>query len=543
MGAAPSAPAPPDRCWDWRPHWHGGCPRGAECKFKHPEVIGTPCKFFAKGACFLGDRCEFTHSRDVPGGASIEWQVQGEGTQWIPCWPAVAEKLEAKFNDSSSDGMVPVQRPKHRLQHPGGLSVLALALPGTYATYDLDVRNMLQINSETKKERELRRVVSRFQNVNELDTSVTTHYGPEAFLKKFKGTAAKYKDHMFRGSGALFKNPADPKPTPVNSWLRVSDPNFRDGWKADRTLISDAVSASDVVQGQLGDCWLISSMAIVAQYPHVLKKLFKVYHPSSGICCVQLYWREASGGGKWKDIWIDDTLPVDSSGRPCYCLTRNGQSWGSLLEKAYAKQKGSYQAMIGGHEANALSAMTGVRCEHWKPNASDTDWKVLAGWKGYFARHLLMCASSSHGKDIQDKYGLIGGHSYTIIGFYKGSKGVYYCGGASDSSDNPEVTREGQHQGMKETKLVRLRNPWGSTKYKGAWHDKSDEWESVAAKAVGLAKKLEVSKCPGAFWMSFDDFCAWTTDVTVCQKALKKCRYWVSGKGCKDGDQCLFWHD
>merc|ERR1712203_528487 len=98
----------------------------------------------------------------------------------------------------------------------------------------------------------------------------------------------------------------------------------------------------------------------------------------SGMCCIRLYWggrRKLDRAGFWNDIWIDDRLPVDSSGRPCYCKTRRGQLWGSLLEKAYSKQKGSYQAMIGGQMSSALCAMTGVECTEWKPKYTEDCWK------------------------------------------------------------------------------------------------------------------------------------------------------------------------
>ena len=52
-------------------------------------------------------------------------------------------------------------------------------------------------------------------------------------------------------------------------------------FKGTTTVFSDGVSAGDVKQGMLGDCYLLSAMSIIAHSrPELIKKIF---HPESRV--------------------------------------------------------------------------------------------------------------------------------------------------------------------------------------------------------------------------------------------------------------------
>ncbi|CAE8583307.1 unnamed protein product, partial [Polarella glacialis] len=82
-----------------------------------------------------------------------------------------------------------------------------------------------------------------------------------------------------------------------------------------------------------------------------------------------LVWREPEAGiygvrffkdGEWMYEILDDFLPVDASGQPICSIARsqgNCQDWVSLIEKAYAKVHGSYEAIALGSQAEALEAI------------------------------------------------------------------------------------------------------------------------------------------------------------------------------------------
>ena len=60
---------------------------------------------------------------------------------------------------------------------------------------------------------------------------------------------------------------------------------------------------------------------------------------------------------------VDDFLPVNHKNELIFCKNRNQKNefWCSLLEKAYAKLCGSYQALDSGSTADGLIDMSGKK--------------------------------------------------------------------------------------------------------------------------------------------------------------------------------------
>ena len=59
---------------------------------------------------------------------------------------------------------------------------------------------------------------------------------------------------------------------------------------------------------------------------------------------------------------------------------------------------------------------------------------------------------------------------------------------------------EFKHQGAR-VKLLKLRNPWGSSEWTGAWSDQSEKWDAKAKKQL----KMEVAD-DGIFFIAFEDY-------------------------------------
>ncbi|KAF3782226.1 Calpain-type cysteine protease [Nymphaea thermarum] len=64
--------------------------------------------------------------------------------------------------------------------------------------------------------------------------------------------------------------------------------------------------------------------------------------------------------GEWVPVVVDDWIPSESRGKPAVATSRKGNEfWVSILEKAYAKLHGSYEALEGGLVQDALVDLTG----------------------------------------------------------------------------------------------------------------------------------------------------------------------------------------
>uniref|UniRef100_A0A8C1I960 Calpain 5a n=1 Tax=Cyprinus carpio TaxID=7962 RepID=A0A8C1I960_CYPCA len=63
--------------------------------------------------------------------------------------------------------------------------------------------------------------------------------------------------------------------------------------------------------------------------------------------------------------------------------------------------------------------------------------------------------------------------------------------------------------------MIRMRNPWGQKEWIGAWSDSSEEWKRVSKSE---REKIGVTvEDDGEFWMEFEDFCKYFTDLILCR--------------------------
>ena len=69
------------------------------------------------------------------------------------------------------------------------------------------------------------------------------------------------------------------------------------------------------------------------------------------------FWR----GNAWRVVVVDDYIPCGDDGLPCFAnLSADScEFWPLIVEKAYAKLNGSYEAIISGKENQALQDLTG----------------------------------------------------------------------------------------------------------------------------------------------------------------------------------------
>lgn len=139
-----------------------------------------------------------------------------------------------------------------------------------------------------------------------------------------------------------------------------SDNDFKD--IKEIPLVTDGISAEDVTQGSIGNCYFLGSLASVAdspKYRDMLAKNIEKIH--NNLYEVTLYVKTLDENGKpterkAKKIRVDTDFPVDENGNIRYAQIK-GDMWAAIVEKAFAKEFGGYDDISDADTAVGVLAM------------------------------------------------------------------------------------------------------------------------------------------------------------------------------------------
>ena len=119
---------------------------------------------------------------------------------------------------------------------------------------------------------------------------------------------------------------------------------------------------------------------------------------------------------------VDDWIPCESPGKPAFATSKKqNELWVSILEKAYAKLHGSYEALEGGLVQDALVDLTGGAGEEIDMRSPQAQIDLASGrlWSQllYFKQEgFLLGAGSPSGSDVHiSSSGIVQGHAYSIL--------------------------------------------------------------------------------------------------------------------------------
>jgi hypothetical protein len=397
----------------------------------------------------------------------------------------------------------------------------------------------------------------------------------------------RFEDKNFTGASAI-----DIAEYNDAAWVRAVD--IEAGLKRTALLFEGKIQAADLVQGGVGDCWLISAIACMAvrvstgtpycfrtthipltssgvpqEHPSAIRNIFlDEERTARGKYSFRLYDAPTK---KWETVVIDDTLPVDKEKRLCFAKMQGSDNtnelWAVLLEKAVAKFAGSYGRLDGNHPEWAWQAFTGDEILHLTKNSEDLTnqtWRLEKmtvepskdgqrsmdfSWSeggqavassdlanillGYTQRGAVLGAWMDKGTGMEAvaDNGLVNTHAYSVLDVRRIGRS------ASD------ILHDTHTSGYT---ILRLRNPWGKSEWTGAFSDNDSIWQAHPdfAKEIGVDEKDD-----GAFWIDLGNFVANFSHVSICDRTVKndlrlntheECLFCGPAYGCIKGC-ALFW--
>ena len=247
-------------------------------------------------------------------------------------------------------------------------------------------------------------------------------------------------------------------------WKSVTD--ISEKWE----VFADKIEFNDVNQGSLGDCYFLSSITSLTEFPYLLKEKFRTQKFNEEGYYEVIFFID----GEWQIIFLDDYFPYDPAKKTfAFCKPQGNELWAILLEKAWAKLNGGYTNIIGGIVSEPICALTGFPTEflpHKNFEEEDIFIKIEEGDK-----EGTIMSSASKGKDEVEQRGLVRSHAYTLITAKKWEQRNIY--------------------------LIKLRNPWGEGEWKGNWSDESSSWTDEYKKYFNYEKKDD-----GIFWIDISDY-------------------------------------
>lgn len=128
--------------------------------------------------------------------------------------------------------------------------------------------------------------------------------------------------------------------------------------------------------------------------------------------------------------------------------------WAAILEKAWAKVKGSYGNADGGYMDTGLRSLTGAPsiwtsfCSHDEVDGVFNQIKA-----GEEADYIMGAGTDGDNDEEVNGCGIATGHAYSVMSAF-----TMTDGGGTDHD------------------MVMIRNPWGSAYYTGDWNKDDENW-------------------------------------------------------------------
>lgn len=265
------------------------------------------------------------------------------------------------------------------------------------------------------------------------------------------------------------------------------------------TYSNHPVKSAIINQGSLGDSYFINTLRALACFPRCIQRLIVCEEFAKlGIYTIKFF-----KAGKWRYVHIDDYIPCRVSGRVHFCRNADpNETFAMLIEKAYAKLHGCYEAIAYGLIEKAIIDCTSgsvrtLRSERILPeDICDIVWSSLT--TAMTTGSLAVCGRfvpDPYSEENNDRKGIILGQLYQIVD-------AQVCNAAASES-----------YGALQVGMICVRNLTRSCgRWTGRWCYGDLAWGHYPDLAIDMSYKTKkimarrkITPDPGAFSMFEDD--------------------------------------
>ena len=311
--------------------------------------------------------------------------------------------------------------------------------------------------------------------------NMTCDFNPGDFIQ----SGQLYEDKEFPAADAslykVFGSTKQPE------WADFEWKHADDIFGKDEYCIFSGIGPNDIEQGSLGDCYFLSALSALAEFPDRVKKIFLTEQVNKS----DLYAVNMFVNGAFQMVVMDAMFPYNTPYQcPAFSKSKNKELWVMLAEKAFSKVNGNYENIIAGEEAAALRALTGAPCEYLTHKNLEPE-VIYNKIFNANARNFVICGGAGMPGMSGEEYqalGLVSYHAYAIT----------------------SAVRLETDQGT--VQLIQLRNPWGQFEWKGDWSDSSDLWTSDLKAKAGWTEADD-----GTFFMCLDDYLRYYGNTSICK--------------------------
>lgn len=220
----------------------------------------------------------------------------------------------------------------------------------------------------------------------------------------------------------------------------ISIPTAHYWKKVTGQLFVDGPSAFDVVQGMLGDCYLMASLSAVAgSRPELIEKMVTVVDEPSNLYQVTMTLPDGTATSAIVSGEVPGFLGAASYGGS----SQSKETWVAIAEKGYAallgdhiaqkhqeywkeKHKGGYDGIgHGWYPDEALSHITGGESRSYDTGSTEANERAWSALEEGTAQKKPMTAGSKGKREGMRKVfsPVIGNHAYTVLGARTDSSG------------------------------------------------------------------------------------------------------------------------